>query len=113
MTTVKAINLVTRCQTSMMDILKQNISRVLEEGGTDEKMEAINDILSQKQKELVKMAQAKKDYSALADEIDELREQKQELLVEKAQTEGYKSSIQELGEFLTTGSRFSSRRGST
>ena len=33
--------------------------------------------------------------------------------MEKAQTEGYKSSIQELGEFLTTGSRFPSRRGST
>ena len=33
--------------------------------------------------------------------------------MEKAQTEGYKSSIQELGDFLTTGSRFPSRRGST
>ena len=40
------------------------------------------------------------DFSTLADEIDELREQKQEILVEKAQTEGYKSRIQELGELL-------------
>ena len=46
-----------------------------------EKMEAINELLSQKQKELVKMAQAKKDYTALADEVDSLREQKQAIWV--------------------------------
>ena len=61
----------------MMDLLKRNILSVLEEDDTDERMTVINDLLAQKQKELVSMAQAKKDYSALADEIDDLREQKQ------------------------------------
>ena len=61
----------------MMDLLKRNILSVLEEDDTDERMTVINDLVAQKQKELVSMTQAKKDYSALADEIDELREQKQ------------------------------------
>ena len=61
----------------MMDLLKRNILSVFEEDDTEERMTAINELLAQKQKELVSMTQAKKDYSALADEIDELREQKQ------------------------------------
>ena len=39
-------------------------------------------------------------YSALADEIDRIRDFKQQILVEKAQTEGFKSRIAELQEFL-------------
>ena len=61
----------------MMDLLKRNILSVFEEDDTEESMKTINELLVQKQKELVRMTQAKKDYSALADEIDELREQKQ------------------------------------
>ena len=61
----------------MMDLLKRNILSVFEEDETEERMKTINELLVQKQKELVRMTQAKKDYSALADEIDELREQKQ------------------------------------
>ena len=61
----------------MMDLLKRNILSVLEEDETEERMKTINELLAQKQKKLVRMAQAKKDYSALADEIEELREQKQ------------------------------------
>lgn len=61
----------------MMDLLKRNILSVFEEDDTEERMTAINELLAQKQKELVSMTQAKKDYSALADEIEELREQKQ------------------------------------
>ncbi|MFW5537005.1 MAG: hypothetical protein ACOCO8_05045 [Segatella copri] len=61
----------------MMDLLKRNILSVFEEDDTEERMTAINELLAQKQKELVRMAQAKKAYSALADEIDEIHEQKQ------------------------------------
>lgn len=68
-------------------------------------MEAINELLSQKQKELVKMAQAKKDYTALADEVDSLREQKQAIWVEKAQNEGFKKRIKEMETFLSSQSK--------
>ena len=76
MATVKAINMVVGCQASMMDLLKRNILSVLEKDDTDERLTAINELLAQKQKELVSMAQAKKDYSSLADEVDDLREQR-------------------------------------
>lgn len=72
----------------MMDLLKRNILSVFEEDDTEERMKTINELLAQKQKKLVRMAQAKKDYSALADEVDDLREQRQSVLVEKARIEG-------------------------
>ena len=65
-----------------------------------DKLEALNKVLVAKQHELVQLAKNNEDYSALAGEIDDLRAQKQKILVEKARTEGYKSRIQELGELL-------------
>ena len=65
-------------------------------------MKAINELLAQKQKDLVSMAQAKKDYSALADEVDDLREQRQSVLVEKARSEGRKKRINEMETFLSS-----------
>ena len=65
-------------------------------------MKAINELLAQKQKDLVSMAQAKKDYSALADEVDDLREQRQSVLVEKARIEGRKKRINEMETFLSS-----------
>ena len=100
MATVKAINTVLKCSDSMQDILKENIEKVLREDQTDGKLEKLNAILDAKQHELAQLAKKNEDYSTLADEIDELREQKQEILVEKAQTEGYKTRIQELGDLL-------------
>lgn len=100
MATVKAINKVLKCSDSMQDILKGNIEKVLSEDQTDGKLEALNKVLEAKQHELAQLAKKNVDYSALAGEVDDLREKKQELLVEKAQTEGYKSRIQELGELL-------------
>ena len=63
-------------------------------------LEKINTVLSEKQQQLVKLAHAKKDYTALADEIDLLRDKKQGLLVAKAETEGFKKRIKELEDFL-------------
>ena len=100
MATVKAINTVLKCSDSMQDILKENIEKVLRVDQTDGKLEKLNAILDAKQHELAQLAKKNEDYSTLADEIDELREQKQEILVEKAQTEGYKTRIQELGDLL-------------
>ena len=63
-------------------------------------MEEINKIFTAKQRELVKLAHAKKDYNDLADEIDKIREKKQRILVAKAETEGYKKRIEELQDFI-------------
>lgn len=83
----------------MLDILKENIEVALADDNTGE-LEKINAILTQKQKELVRLAHAKKDYTVLADEIEILRDKKQEILVQRAETEGVKKRISELSEFL-------------
>lgn len=66
----------------------------------DGELEKINAVLSEKQKQLVKLAHAKKDYTSLADEIDLLRDKKQDLLVAKTETEVFKKRIKELEDFL-------------
>lgn len=97
--TVKAINQLVHCPASTIQILKENIETALADDNSGE-MEKLNVILLEKQKELVKLAHAKKDYGSLADEIDILRDKKQELLVRRAKTEGVKKRITELADFL-------------
>ena len=97
--TVEAINEVLQCSDDMKKVLMQNIEAALADDNTGE-LEALNARLSEKQKELVRLAQAKKDYTVLADEIDKLNEKKQQLLVDKAENEGLKKRIRELETFL-------------
>ena len=59
----------------------------------DERLEAL-------QKELLKKANAKQGFEELADEIDSLREEKQDLLVEEANCAGMKQRMDELEAFL-------------
>ena len=48
----------------------------------------------------MKRANAKQDYNDLADEIDHLRELKQNAMVENAEREGLKQRIAEMQQFL-------------
>ncbi|EGV07831.1 recombinase [Streptococcus constellatus subsp. pharyngis SK1060 = CCUG 46377] len=73
--TVKAINKILICSDRMLQILSDNIEMAIADDNSVE-MEKLNGILKGKQKELVKLAHAKKDYTALADEIDILRDKK-------------------------------------
>ena len=63
-------------------------------------MEGIETKLLELQKELLKLANSKKDYNSVADEIDRLRELKQNALVQSAEREGMKQRIREMREFL-------------
>lgn len=56
--------------------------------------------LEELQQELLKRANAKQDYNDLADEIDRLREMKQNAMVENAGREGLKQRIAEMKQFL-------------
>ena len=97
--TVKAINKILICSDRMLQILSDNIEMAIADDNSVE-MEKLNGILKEKQKELVKLAHAKKDYTTLADEIDILRDKKHELQVQRAETEGVKKRIEELTDFL-------------
>lgn len=96
---VEAINMALGGKDDMFVALEQNIASVLalEDEGS---MESINAKLEELQKELLKRANAKKDYNDLADEIDRLRELKQNAMAENAEREGLKQRIAEMQEFL-------------
>ena len=96
---VKAINLALGGKDEMLVALEENIATVFALGD-DGSIENINAKLEELQKELLKRANAKKDYNDLADEIDRLRELKQDAMVENAVREGLKQRIAEMQQFL-------------
>ena len=96
---VQAINLALGNRESMMATLRKNVEAVIrQEDATSS--EGIEAKLLELQKELLKLANSKKDYNSVADEIDRLRELKQNALVESAEREGLKQRIREMREFL-------------
>lgn len=97
-TVVQAINLTLGNRENMMVTLQENVEAVIrqEDETSSERIEAK---LLELQKELLKLANSKKDYNSVADEIDRLRELKN-ALVESAEREGLKQRIREMREFL-------------
>ena len=96
---VKAINLALGNRDSMMEVLQENIEAVIRQED-ETSAEGINARLEELQKELLRLANSKKDYNSVADEIDRLRELKQKALAESAEREGLKQRIREMREFL-------------
>lgn len=66
---VKAINLTLGNRDSMMDVLQENIEAVIRQE-EETSAEGINAKLEELQKELLRLANSKKDYNSVADEID-------------------------------------------
>lgn len=96
---IKEINLTLGDRESMMATLQENVEAVIRQ--EDEiSSEGIEAKLLELQKELLKLTNSKKDYNSVADEIDRLRELKQNALVESAEREGLKQRIRQMREFL-------------
>lgn len=98
---VQAINMALGNRGSMMAALQKNVETVIRQ--EDEfSVEGIETKLTELQKELLRLANGKKDYSDIAEEINRLREKKQEALAESAEREGLKKRIVEMREFLNS-----------
>ena len=95
----QAINLTLGNRENMMVTLQENVEAVIRQED-ETSLEGIEAKLMELQKELLKLANSKKDYNSVADEIDRLRELKQNALVESAEREGLKQRIKEMREFL-------------
>jgi DNA-binding transcriptional regulator YbjK len=78
---------------------KENIEQVLLEEDTAT-IDSIDAKLEELQQELIKRAGARQDYEDLADEIDNLQEQRLNAMTEKAEREDLKMRINEMQEFL-------------
>lgn len=96
---VQAINLALGNRENMMVTLQENVEAVIRQED-ETSSEGIETRLLELQKELLKLANSKKDYNSVADEIDRLRELKRNALVESAEQEGLKQRIREMREFL-------------
>lgn len=98
---VRAINLALGSRDTMMATLQKNIETIILQGD-ETSVEGINAKLKELQKELLRLANSKKDYGSVAEEIDRLRDLKQKALSESAERKGLKQRIAEMREFLET-----------
>lgn len=96
---IKAINMALGNRESMMATLQENVEAAIRQED-ESSVEGIETKMEELQKELLKRANSKKDYNDIADEIQRLRELKQNALTESAEREGLKKRIAEMREFL-------------
>ena len=94
-----AINRLLAGGNNMIKTLEENIHAVIGET-TEYQISEINNLLEEKQKELIKQANKGQDYEHLADEIDGLRDKRQTLFVEDASLSGENERINELIAFI-------------
>lgn len=95
----RAINEMLGGKEVFLPLLEENIEAVIG-CGVDDEIAEIKRRLAEQQKELLKLANAKKDYSKVADEIDRLRDERQDILMREADREGKRQRIEEMKAFL-------------
>ena len=100
MVTVRAINKAVQASDSTLEVLKGILDTVVG-SETEEELKSINAELAAQQQALLKATREKKPYDDIADAIEDLRDQKQRALIDKAEEEGRKLRIQEMTSFLS------------
>ena len=96
---VDAINKTLGGRDTFLPALKANIEMVISDD-TNSAMSEIATKLEKLQRELLHRVNVKADYEDIADEIDNLREEKQKILLKQAELEGVKQRIEEMMTFL-------------
>ncbi len=97
--TVKAINQILTERDVFLKTLQQNIAKAVVSADTLSP-DGIQARLEELQKELIKKANNKQDYDAIADEIFRLREQKEQSEVDSHHREETMNRIKELQNFI-------------
>ena len=80
-------------------IIKENIEKAIT-GDESGMIEEIDKEMLKVQEELLKVANAKKDYTDLANKVEELRNEKEKILLNLAEEKNEQSRLMELEEFL-------------
>ncbi len=96
---VKAIQEVLGEKEGFLSVLEGNIREVLE-SESGEQIAEIDRKLKELQQELLRLANGKKEYGNVADEIHKLREQRQDVLIQDAERDGRRQRIEEMRAFL-------------
>ena len=96
---VEAINQLISESSELKEIIKENIEKAITGDGSSQ-IEEIDKEMLKVQEELLKVANAKKDYTDLADRVEELRNKKEKILLDMAEEKNEQSRLKELEEFL-------------
>ncbi|MBR4455480.1 MAG: recombinase family protein [Solobacterium sp.] len=96
---VEAVNQLIGEKDEMLEVLKQNVAKVV--GSSNRAAIAeIDNQLGKLQTEVIKKADARQEFDTIGDEIERLRDQKQKLLLEDAQNIALQQQVEYLGSFL-------------
>ncbi len=98
--TVKAINQILTDRDIFLKTLQQNIAKAVVNADTLSP-DGIQARLEELQKELIKKANNKQDYDAIADEIFRLRDQKEQSEIDSHYREEVMNRIRELQDFIS------------
>ena len=96
---VKAVNQLIAEKDDLLPAFRANVEKIIGTSNSAEIAE-IDEKLVELQKELLKLASAKQDYSDITDQIDTLRDKKQRLLLEDATSEGVRRQMASIDAFL-------------
>ncbi|KXA29985.1 hypothetical protein HMPREF3229_01045 [Peptoniphilus harei] len=96
---MEAINQLISESSELKEIIKENIEKAIT-GDESSRIEEIDKEMMKVQEELLKVANAKKDYTDLADKGEELRNEKEKILLNMAEEKNEQSRLKELEEFL-------------
>ena len=96
---VEAINQLISESSKLKEIIKENIEKVIT-GNVSSRIEEIDKEMLKVQEEILNVANAKKDYTDLADKVEELRNEKEKILLTMAEEKNEQSRLKELEEFL-------------
>ena len=83
----------------LKEIIRENIEKAITCDASG-RIEEIDKEMLEVQEELLKVANAKKDYTDLAKRVEELRNEKEKILLNMAEEKNKKSRLMELEEFL-------------
>ena len=96
---VEAINQLISESSKLKEIIKENIEKAITGNGSS-RIKEIDKEMLKVQEELLKVANAKKDYTDLANKVEELRNEKEKILLTMAEEKNEQSRLKELEEFL-------------
>ncbi|OFK63558.1 hypothetical protein HMPREF2811_09370 [Globicatella sp. HMSC072A10] len=98
---VDALNQMIEGKEGFLKQLEHNISQVMNQT-YDQTVEQVDDLLHDLQKQLNQAANQKEDYERIAEQIYELREKKQELMIQNAINEEKRRRLSDIKAFLKT-----------
>ena len=96
---IEAINHLISESSELKEIIKENIEKVIT-GNDSGRIEEIDKEMLKVQEEILKVANAKKDYTDLANQVEKLRNEKEKILLSIAEEKNEQSRLKELEEFL-------------